>query len=86
MFDLKKLLGERKETYDGENIDKLKKQLLNIIRNELTKNQQEYFYLYVMENRKVSEIAEIKGVTKSAVSNNLKRSREKIRKIISYTL
>ena len=86
MCDLKKLLGERKETYDGENIDKLKKQLLNIIRNELTKNQQEYFYLYVMENRKVSEIAEIKGVTKSAVSNNLKRSREKIRKIISYTL
>ena len=86
MFDLKKLLGERKETYDGENIDKLRKQLLNIIRNELTKNQQEYFYLYVMENRKVSEIAEIKGVTKSAVSNNLKRSREKIRKIISYTL
>ncbi len=86
MFDLKKLLGERKETYEGENIDRLKKQLLNIIRNELTKKQQEYFYLYVMENRKVSEIAEIKGVTKSAVSNNLKRSREKIRKIISYTL
>ena len=86
MFDLKKLLGERKETYEGENIDRLKKQLLNIIRNELTKKQQEYFYLYVMENRKVNEIAEIKGVTKSAVSNNLKRSREKIRKIISYTL
>ena len=86
MFDLKKLLGERKETYEGENLDKLKRQLLNIIKNELTKKQQEYFYLYVMENRKVSEIAEIKGVTKSAVSNNLKRSREKIRKIISYTL
>ena len=86
MFDLKKFLGERHETYEGENKDKLKKQLLNIIKNELTKKQQEYFYLYVIENRKVSEIAEIKGVSKSAVSNNLKRSREKIRKIISYTL
>ncbi|MBE6730486.1 MAG: hypothetical protein E7564_02210 [Ruminococcaceae bacterium] len=86
MFDLKKFLPETKENYEGENIDKLKRLIIKIINEELTKKQKEYFYLYVMENRKITEIAVMKGVSKSAVSNNLRRSREKIRKIVGYTL
>ena len=86
MFDLKKFLPETKENYEGENIDKLKRLITKIINEELTKKQKEYFYLYVMENRKITEIARMKGVSKSAVSNNLRRSREKIRKIVGYTL
>ena len=86
MFDLKKFLPETKENYEGENIDKLKRLITKIINEELTKKQKEYFYLYVMENRKITEIARMKGVSKSAVSNNLRRSREKIRKIVGYTV
>ena len=86
MLDIKTLLKGVKENYEGEKYDKFKKLLYRIIKSELTKKQQEFFYLYIFENISTVEIAKIKGVTKSAVSRVLSRAIIRIRRILEYSL
>lgn len=80
------LIGQftRNEEYEGEGRDKLRLLLNRILREELTKRQQEYMDLYLFEKRSITEIAKIKGVGKSTVSKSLARAFRRMRLILEY--
>ena len=60
---------------------KFKKQIINAARAELTIRQWEVFRMHYFENKTQKEIAFMIGVDKSAISKQLRRSREKLGKV-----
>ncbi|MDE5763507.1 MAG: sigma-70 family RNA polymerase sigma factor [Ruminococcus sp.] len=76
--NIRRLLGEKHEG------SKLRKILLNIIKNELTRRQKEIIVLYYFKDMNVCEIAEMKNVTPQAVSAMIIRARKKIFDYMKY--
>lgn len=74
---------ENAET-NAELVEKVKKSMLKIIKNELTPRQKQIIMLYYYERLGVSEIAERLGVVPSTVSRTIKKAREKIYKFLKY--
>lgn len=54
--------------------------LFDVYSKLLTDNQREVFVLYYLEDSSLSEIAEQLGVSKASVSDNLKKTEEKLLK------
>lgn len=65
-------------------IDYLKRQLRRAMKNELTAQQQAAVTDFYFRGLSVTEIAKARGVNKSTVSRQLKRSREKLRDVLRY--
>lgn len=79
------LLGEN----DGESDElrtKLKKILLNVIKNELTPRQKEIIMLYYFKKKNIVEIAALTGVSPQAVSAAMKRARLTMFRYLKYTV
>ncbi len=75
------LLGmESNET----NHRKLKRIMLNVIKGELTENQQKMVIMYYFKNMKLHEIADETGVTFQAVSATLARARNRLYRVLKY--
>ena len=55
-----------------------------VIAEEMTSNQREILLAYYIENKKIIEIAEDRGVHKSTVSRTLKRAERKLRRYLRY--
>lgn len=62
------------------------KSLTKFIQNELTDVQRDTFVRYHLKGQSVTQIAEARGVNKSAVSRNLKRAEQKVAKIANYLI
>ncbi len=63
---------------------KLKRILLNVIKGELTENQQKMVIMYYFRNMKLQEIADETGVTFQAVSATLARARNRLYRVLKY--
>lgn len=69
----------------GESSDgRLRKILLNIIKNELTARQTEIIMLYYFKELDIREISQQCGVSFQAVSAVMARARKKIYKFMKY--
>lgn len=55
-----------------------------VIQEELTPLQRETLLAYYIQNQKITEIAEGRGVHKSTVSRTLKRAERKLRRYLRY--
>lgn len=55
-----------------------------VIQEELTPLQRETLLAYYIQNQKIPEIAEARGVHKSTVSRTLKRAERKLRRYLRY--
>lgn len=75
-------------SFDAENnselIEKVKKIMAKIIRNELTPRQRQTVSLYYYEGKGVTEIAQMLDLDVSTVSRTIKRARERIYKFLKY--
>jgi len=65
---------------------KIKKIMLKAIKNELTARQSEIIMLYYFKGMNISEISEKLGITHSAVSITMRRARNRLFRILKYTL
>ena len=63
---------------------KLKKVLLNVIKNELTPRQKEIIMLYYFQNKDIVTIGRELGVTPQAVSAAMSRARLRMFRILQY--
>lgn len=61
-----------------------KRILLKIINNELTPRQKEIIMLYYFQERNISEIGEMLGVSPASVSVTLKRAKNRVIKYMKY--
>lgn len=68
----------------GEFVDKLKRTMLKIIKNELTPRQREIIMLYYFKDMDIVHIAGLLNVTPQAVSSVMKRARLKIYRYMQY--
>lgn len=75
-------------SFDAENnselIEKVKRTMAKVIRNELTPRQRETVTMYYYEGKGVSEIATVLDLDVSTVSRTLKRARERIYTFMKY--
>lgn len=62
----------------------LKRQLHKAMESELTDRQRDIVRSFYFEGKSVTDIAASMGVNKSTVSRHLKRSREKLKNVLSY--
>ena len=62
----------------------LKNQLKKAMDTELTEKQRDILTEFYFEGKSVTEISDELGVNKSTVSRHLKRSKEKLRTVLSY--
>lgn len=69
---------------DRSKQDKTIKVMKKIIENELTSNQKECLTLYYFQGIRLKDIAELKGVSISAVSACIQRGKARIKKILKY--
>lgn len=67
--------------YAGGN---LAKRVRIAMAEELTDRQRELIFLYYIEERSMTEIAESLGLSPSTVSRTLKRGRSRLRKYLKY--
>lgn len=75
--------------YDTDNsghIRKIKNVLSHIIRNDLTKRQQQIVVLYYYKNMNMKEISDMLDINTSTVCRTLARARRKISQMIKYIL
>ena len=63
---------------------KLKKVLLNVIKNELTPRQKEIIMLYYFKRIDIVTIGKQLGITPASVSITMKRARLKMYRILKY--
>lgn len=54
------------------------------VAEELTERQRELIFLYYIEEKSMTEIADSLGISPSTVSRTLKRGRTRIRKYLKY--
>lgn len=55
-----------------------------VIEEEMTPLQRETLLAYYIQNQKITEIAQSRGVHKSTVSRTLKRAERKLRRYLRY--
>lgn len=75
------LLGTKSGEIDN---NKIKRILLNVIKGELTENQQKMVIMYYFKRMKLQEIADSTGVTVQAVSATLARARNRLYRVLKY--
>ena len=71
---------------NDEALERLRKNLTAVIRDELTPKQQEVLQLYYFEGLRMKDIAERLKVNRSTVSRNLMRAQRKLAKYLKYSL
>lgn len=75
-------------SFDAENnselIEKVKRTMAKVIRNELTPRQRQIVTMYYYDGKGVSEIAAVLELDVSTVSRTLKRARERIYTFMKY--
>ena len=71
---------------EEDNRQRLRRILLNVIKNELTPRQKEIIMLYYFKNIDMVQIGEMLGVTPQAVSSAMARARLKMYRILKYYL
>lgn len=64
--------------------ERLKKVLVNIVQNELTKNQGDIFLQHHLDNKSMAEIARERGLNRSSVCRTVKRAEDKIMRYLQY--
>ena len=64
--------------------DNLKKRLVQVLTNELNKNQLELINMYYYEHRTMKEIAQLLGKDQSTISRTIKRARDKVSRFLKY--
>lgn len=69
---------------ESESRQKLRKILLNVIKNELTPRQKEIIMLYYFKNLDSIEIGKQLGITPQAVSAVMSRAKMRILRILKY--
>lgn len=69
---------------DTESRQKLRKILLNVIKNELTPRQNEIIMLYYFKNLDSVQIGKQLGITPQAVSAVMSRAKMRIFRILKY--
>lgn len=72
------------ENNNDEQIEKLKKFIPQIIKQELTERQRQIIILYYYEQKNMTEIAMYLRVNPSTVSRSLATSRKNIYRILKY--
>lgn len=75
------LLGMKSNETDHS---RLRRILMNVIKGELTENQQKMVMMYYFRNMKLQEIADDTGVTVQAVSATLARARNRLYRVLKY--
>lgn len=78
---ISELLGTKTGATDHA---KLKRIMMNVVKGELTENQQKMIIMYYFRNMKLHEIAEETGVSVQAVSATLARARNRIYRVLKY--
>lgn len=78
---LRAIIGD---TDESESRQKMKKILLNVIKNELTPRQKEIIMLYYFKNLDSIEIGKQLGITPQAVSAAMSRAKMRIFRIMKY--
>lgn len=79
---LRKLLEEN----ESESADKIKRNLVKIIKNELTSRQSQIIMLYYFKEMNINEIAQTLDISPAAVSVTMKRARNKLFNILKYII
>lgn len=69
---------------ESESRQKLKKILLNVIKNELTPRQNEIIMLYYFKNLDSVQIGKRLGISQQAVSAAMSRAKMRIFRILKY--
>ena len=67
-----------------EEIDRLKRNLIRAIREELTPRQREMIYLYYSQEINMPTISKQMGISVSTVSRTIKRAEEKLQRCLRY--
>lgn len=77
---------ERENNGDnGEQMERLRRNLRRVRQRELTPRQAEMLYLYYDLGRSIPQIAAEKGLNRSTVSRTLARGRERIKRYLQYS-
>lgn len=71
---------------NGEQQTRLRRALKYALERELTERQRKWLLLYYFEGWRITEIAEIDGVNKSTVSKTIRRARERLQKVLQYSI
>ena len=69
---------------NGEQLQRLRRNLRRVRARELTPRQQEMLYLYYDLGMTIPQIAREKGLNKSTVSRTLARGRERLKRYLQY--
>lgn len=67
-----------------EQMNRLKRNLRNALRNDITERQRLYMLMYYGQQMTMGAIAEQMGVNKSVVSRTIKRGRNRLHKFLKY--
>lgn len=70
---------------NSEQMDRLRRNLRQIRRTELTERQAEMMHLYYDMGMSIPQIAREKGLNKSSVSRTLARGRERLKRYLQYS-
>ena len=77
---------ERDNSEDnGEQLDRLRRNMRRVRETELTDKQAEMIHLYYDLGMSIPQIAREQGLHKSSVSRTLKRGRERLKKYLQYS-
>ena len=69
---------------NSEEINRLKRNLIRCLREDITAKQREMILLYYAEGKNMREIGEAMGVDKSTVSRTIKRGERRLRRCLRY--
>lgn len=84
--DTDRNLRELLEGNESESADKIKRNLVKIIKNELTSRQSQIIMLYYFKEMNINEIAQMLDISPAAVSVTMKRARNKLFNILKYII
>ena len=74
------------EQFSSENTaQNVGKMIHAAIKYELSDKQRAYFISYYLEGKSIKEIGEIYDVDKSTISRTLKRSRNRLKRVLKYS-
>ena len=82
--NIRQILCEDPDEEDSR--QRLRRILLNVIKNELTPRQKEIIMLYYFKNENTTEISKRLGVSPQAVSAAMSRARLRMFRILKYYL
>ena len=74
-----------RDSDQDEEYRRLKRTMANVMAGELTPLQQECIRLYYYDGLTMEQVGQTLGVQKSSVSKALRRSRQRIEKVLRYS-